>query len=387
MSSIPVVLFCLIFPAFALWLKDRKGILAKLSPIIVCYAAGLIVGNVGILPQGSMATLDLLSTAAVGLSIPLLLFSVDIRRWKELRGKTGLAFILACIAVMAVSTCAHFIFRDRIPDSAKVAGMLVGVYTGGTPNLAAIKTALGVDMTVYLAVNGADIVLSSVYFLFVLTVAQKVFGHIMPAYKAPAGAGIPGPDDNAGLLPEMESATFKGLFGKGFRKSIAGAAVLDVAIVAVGMGVSMLVPREWQTMTAILAVTTLSLASSMSKRVRSIPGTFAAGEYVLYVFCLAVGAMGDFRVLMGAAPEYFLYVALVLFGSFLLHAVLCALFKVDVDTMLVVSTATINSPPFVGLACVALKNRNLLVPGITTGIIGYAVGNYLGIALASILGG
>ncbi|MEN6364284.1 MAG: DUF819 family protein, partial [Rectinema sp.] len=282
---------------------------------------------------------------------------------------------------------AHFIFRDRIPDSAKVAGMLVGVYTGGTPNLAAIKTALGVDMTVYLAVNGADIVLSSVYFLFVLTVAQKVFGHIMPAYKAPAGAGIPGPDDNAGLLPEMESATFKGLFGKGFRKSIAGAAVLDVAIVAVGMGVSMLVPREWQTMTAILAVTTLSLASSMSKRVRSIPGTFAAGEYVLYVFCLAVGAMGDFRVLMGAAPEYFLYVALVLFGSFLLHAVLCALFKVDVDTMLVVSTATINSPPFVGLACVALKNRNLLVPGITTGIIGYAVGNYLGIALASILGG
>ena len=387
MSSIPVVLFCLIFPAFALWLKDRKGILAKLSPIIVCYAAGLIVGNVGILPQGSMATLDLLSTAAVGLSIPLLLFSVDIRRWKELRGKTGLAFILACIAVMAVSTCAHFIFRDRIPDSAKVAGMLVGVYTGGTPNLAAIKTALGVDMTVYLAVNGADIVLSSVYFLFVLTVAQKVFGHIMPAYKAPAGAGIPGPDDNAGLLPEMESATFKGLFGKGFRKSIAGAAVLDGAIVAVGMGVSMLVPREWQTMTAILAVTTLSLAASMSKRVRSIPGTFAAGEYVLYVFCLAVGAMGDFRVLMGAAPEYFLYVALVLFGSFLLHAVLCALFKVDVDTMLVVSTATINSPPFVGLACVALKNRNLLVPGITTGIIGYAVGNHLGIALASILGG
>ncbi|MGB9687051.1 MAG: DUF819 family protein, partial [Rectinema subterraneum] len=65
-------------------------------------------------------------------------------------------------------------------------------------------------------------------------------------------------------------------------------------------------------------------------------------------------------------------------------AALCALFNIDVDTMLIVSTSAICSPPFVGVVAVSLKARKLILPGITTGIIGYAVGNYLGIALAQL---
>ncbi len=77
--------------------------------------------------------------------------------------------------------------------------------------------------------------------------------------------------------------------------------------------------------------------------------------------------------------------AIVLFGSFILHVLLCSLFKIDVDTMLIVSVSAICSPPFVGVVAVSLKARKLILPGITTGIIGYAAGNYLGIALAEAL--
>jgi uncharacterized membrane protein len=37
------------------------------------------------------------------------------------------------------------------------------------------------------------------------------------------------------------------------------------------------------------------------------------------------------------------------------------------------------------VVAVSLKARKLILPGITTGIIGYAIGNYLGIALAQLL--
>lgn len=379
--------FCLAFPALILLLKERVKLLSRWSPLIVCYAAGLLLGNLGILPERAMGVLDGISTGAVALSIPLLLFSVDLSRWRDLAGKTLLAFGLACVAVTLVSALSHLAFKSRISDSWGIAGLLVGVYTGGTPNMAAIKTALGTDMTSYLAVHTSDMVLSALYFLFVLTIARRFFSLFLPAFKDPAAgrAGAQAGMASSAATQAVEETAFSSLFRKGRRGPLGLALLLDLGIVALGLGSSLLVAATWQTMVAILAITSLALGASLLKRVRSIQGSYAAGEYILYIFCLAVGAMGDIGKLIGSAPVYFAYVAVVLFGSFVLHAILCAVFKVDVDTFLVVSTATINSAPFVGLTCVALGNKSLLVPGITAGIMGYALGNYLGIGLAQVL--
>lgn len=392
-ETIAIGAFCLVFPAIVLLVKERVSFFRKWSPLIVCYAAGLVIGNIGVLPERAVGILDGVSTAAVAISIPLLLFSVDIRKWKELAGTTLLAFGLACVAVIVVSAGAYLAFRGAVPDSWGVAGLLVGVYTGGTPNMAAIRTALGTDMTSYLAVHTSDMVLSAAYFLFVLTVAQRFFGLFMRPFgktakaqggHAAARAAVEAEAARSGTQA-TEELHFSALFRKGTRGPLGAALGLDLLIVAGGLGLSLLVPASWQTMVAILSITSLALLSSLMPRVRATRGTYAAGEYVLYIFCLAVGAMGDIGKLVGAAPAYFTYVAVVLFGSFALHALLCWAFRVDVDTFLVVSTATINSAPFVGLTCVALDNKKLLVPGITAGIMGYAFGNYLGIGLAQAL--
>jgi len=155
--------------------------------------------------------------------------------------------------------------------------------------------------------------------------------------------------------------------------------------VGVSLGLSTLVPADSQTMVTILLVTSLALAASFVPSIRALPMTFATGEYFLYVFAVAVGAMGNIMQIFNSAGTYFIYVAIVLFGSFILHVLLCSLFKIDVDTMLIVSVSAICSPPFVGVVAVSLKARKLILPGITTGIIGYAAGNYLGIALAEAL--
>jgi uncharacterized membrane protein len=68
-----------------------------------------------------------------------------------------------------------------------------------------------------------------------------------------------------------------------------------------------------------------------------------------------------------------------------MHFALAALFRIDADTALITSTATIFGPPFIGPVARALRNRELMVSGLTTGIMGYAVGTYLGLAVAWLL--
>lgn len=377
MSSIILVLFVLLFPALALYAKERFPLFAKWSPLITCYVAGLIIGNLGILPDSATNLLDTVSTGAVAFSIPLLLFSVDIKKWKELSGKAILAFVLAALSVILVSSLAHVFFISRAAESWKVAGMLVGLYTGGTPNLAAIKTALGVDRNIYIAVHTSDMVVSALYLLAVMTVAKPLFSRFLPVRNWSTDADA---TDGMG-----SSARLADYFAKNTRMRLLGALGLTLLIVGISLGLSMLFPADQQTMIVVLAITSLALAASLIPAVQAIPMTFQAGEYILYVFCIAVGAMGNFSLLLSNAPTYLIYVAVVLFGSFILHALLCALFKIDVDTMLIVSTSAICSPPFVGVVAVSIKARKLIVPGITTGIIGYAVGNYLGIFLAQAL--
>ncbi len=376
MSDILLILFTLLFPVLLLYLKERVRFMAKWSTLIVCYIAGLALGNIGILPASASALLDTLSSVAVAISIPLLLFSVDIKKWKELSGKAILAFVLAALSVSLVSGIAYAFFRTKSAESANVAGLLVGLYTGGTPNLAAIKTALNVDKNVYLAVHTSDIVLSAIYLLIVMSIAKPILKHILPLKNW---------DGNIASPENLSFTTrFSDYFRKGLWKKIVSGFGLALAIVGVSLGVSMLVPPDFQTMVTILLITSMALTASFVPRIRTLPMTFATGEYFLYVFAVAVGAMGNIAQIFNSAGTYFIYVAIVLFGSFVLHAALCALFNIDVDTMLIVSTSAICSPPFVGVVAVSLKARKLILPGITTGIIGYAVGNYLGIALAQL---
>jgi uncharacterized membrane protein len=69
----------------------------------------------------------------------------------------------------------------------------------------------------------------------------------------------------------------------------------------------------------------------------------------------------------------------------LIHVILSYLFKIDTDTTIITITALSTSPPFVPVVAGALKNKEIIVMGITIGVIGYAIGNYLGIAMAYFL--
>ncbi len=255
--------------------------------------------------------------------------------------------------------------------------MLIGVYTGGTINLAAIGTALRASPSLYVAANTSDIVISALYLFFLITVGQRVIGIFLKPYN---GGGV-----SAKETEIADYSSYKGIFSRGIFPPLLGAFLLAVLIAAAGASLTFFLPQEWGIVLAVLAITTLGIAASFVPGIRRIKKTYHLGQYFILVFCLAIGSMADLGKLAQAIPAVIAYVSLAVFGSMALHVALCALFRVDTDTMIITSVAGICSPPFVPMIASALKNRDIIVPGIVTGIIGWAIGTYLGISFHYLL--
>ena len=74
---------------------------------------------------------------------------------------------IGLFTVVAMIIVGYLIFVDEVDEIWKVSGMLVGVYTGGTPNMAAMKTALNVDQELYLMTHTYEVFLGAIYLIFI----------------------------------------------------------------------------------------------------------------------------------------------------------------------------------------------------------------------------
>jgi len=136
----------------------------------------------------------------------------------------------------------------------------------------------------------------------------------------------------------------------------------------------------------IVAITTLGMLLSLHPRVRSLALSYRMGMYLIYVFCLAVSSLVRFEELAGMDAAVAVFLVVIVFVGLALHALLCRIARVDGDTFMITSVAAVASPPFVPLMARALNNPGAILPGMTTGVIGYALGSYLGISLGLFLG-
>jgi len=129
-------------------------------------------------------------------------------------------------------------------------------------------------------------------------------------------------------------------------------------------------------------LTLSGMGLSLMRPIQRLDLAYRFGMYWIYVFCFTVATMANFDSITDVDPAIIGFILAVVTGSLVLHALFCKLAKVDGDTFMITSVAAICSPPFVPLMAKALNNSSLILSGMTTGIIGYALGNFLGITLA-----
>jgi len=379
--SIQIILmmaFFILMPAVIIFLEGKFKIVKKTGGVLICYILGALVGNVGLLPEEAYKYQDLITQITVPLALPLILFSMDVRKWFKMAGSAITSLLLGLFTVVIMIFVGYWIFADNLPDSWKIAGMLTGIYTGGTPNMAAMKTALNVDTEVYLMTHTYEVALGAIYLIFILSVGQRVFLLWLRPFKSPETGNLKADDTN--LEDDYES--YAGFFTKKTFIPVLLAFGLSVVIFGVSYGLSFLLPKSFNTAAIVLLITTFGILFSFVPRVKNIKKTFQAGMYIILIFCLVVSSMADIRKLVNISFDLFWYVGLAMFGSHILHALLARVFKIDADTVIISGSALICSPPFVPVVAGALRNREVILTGLIVGIAGYAVGNYLGVIVA-----
>lgn len=380
MKLIILSIFYLTAPYIIILLTKRYKILDRIGAVLLCYALGFIIGLADLLPEGSEKVQEIITSATIPIALPLLLFGSRIKDWISLAGRTFLSMFLAVIALIAVVTTAWFSFGEYLPESWQVGGLLIGLYTGGTPNLASIQTALDISPEIYLMVNTYDIFLSAIFLLAIMSTGSKLLSWILPAYKEKKSTYRYKLKYN-GEDPEPYDRFFKKDYFPRFMIAF-GAAIL---IAALSAGISFLFTGGISMLAVILSITTLSLAGSAVPALNKIEKTFEGGMYLILVFSITVASMVNIQDFVNLSPALFWFVTSVIFGSLILHIVFSAIFKVDTDTTIITATALICSPPFVPVVAGVLKNKQIIISGLTVGIIGYAIGNYLGVLMAVFL--
>jgi uncharacterized membrane protein len=316
------------------------------------------------------------------------MFSLNIKRWLKYARKGFLSVALALVSGVVMVTAGFFIWKNSFPDTWKLAGMFEGIYTGGTPNFAALKLILNVDSDRFVVLNTYDMIVGAGLVLFFITVAPRIFRYFLPKFVEKNGIS----SDANEITKETERLDdFSGMLTKKTFLPLLKALGVSVLIAAIGGGLSLTVPQEYlqyKNAVAVLTITTLGILASLIKSINRIEKTFQLGMYLILVFSLTIASSSNLATLISRGMlDLILFITWCYFGSLLLHIILAKIFRIDADNFLITSAAFIFSPPFVPLVANALKNKDVIVTGITGGVIGYMLGNYFGTTLAYFLKG
>jgi uncharacterized membrane protein len=389
MIKVYIILACyIVFPILIIEAFKRWSIVQKIGTVVLAYAVGIIASLCGVFnfstPEitADFAKLQsLMMNVAVPLAIPLMLFNCDFKLWTKALPKTAWALVGGLLAIVISVISGYFIFRNHIPEAAKVSGMMTGIYTGGTMNFTALGNALQVDKTVISIVLAFEMVLTTPYIFFLLGGGFKIFRKLLP-YNDITHKGRS--DEETVETNDVEN--YAGMFEKknfiGMMKGLG----LSLVFLAIGAGLALLITGTLNELVVILTITTLAIIASFFKSVRDLPKTFELGMFFILIFSVIVASMFDINSVRGESLYIGGFVGWIMLMSVILHLIFCRFAKVSGDLFCVSQVGLLCSPPFVPPIAGAMKNKKVLISGIVIGLVGYAVGTYLGTLIALILG-
>lgn len=373
MSIVFSILAVFGLPILVTKFEKKFKLIEWLSPVVCCYGLGILLGNLPGINWDPKAARTF-SEVSVMLALPMLLLATDFPAWFKLAKTTIISFALLIICVMFVSYFSGLWFKDYDPEVWKMTGMLVGVYVGGTANLTAIGKMLNIRDEAFITLNAVDVALGGIYLLFIMSIGVKILTIFLK------------PFDHS-LIPDEEVDVLNWKKLTGIMK--ARNAFILILVCSISVGISLFISKaltgEESAGLIILGLTVIALSLSFIPKIRHFEGSQECGHYFLLAFCVAVGSLANANELLTGKMWYFLFCSTVMFGSIILHFLCCFFLKIDRDTAIITSMAGIFGPAFVAPMSQVLKNRAILVSGITTGLVGIALGNFVGLFVAWLL--
>ncbi|MBD3335511.1 MAG: DUF819 family protein [Candidatus Eisenbacteria bacterium] len=369
------VLVAVVAVFFFLERQFRWKVFQYLPPLIWIYTLPVALSNGGVIPK-SGPLYGALKEHALPIFITLMLLDVDIPAVVRVIGRGVLVMLMGTAGVVLGAPLAYLIFAEKLgPNGWQGLGALAGSWIGGTGNMAAV--AGGIDTPpaeLGLAVLADNLVYIVWLPLLLISRAWAV------RFQRFSGAD---PDRVARM--EEAVSTLRTKSKEVEMHHVVYLVLLGLVVSAASAWLAPLLPvvepvlsqSTWK----ILLVTTFGILLSLTPA-RRIPGSHALAMAVVYVFVASMGAQADLAGL-SRAPWFVAtaYVWIFIHGAFCLLG--ARLFRVDVHTAAIASAANIGGAASAPI--VAAYHRETLIPiAVLMALVGYALGNYLGVVTAQL---
>ena len=359
----------LLCPILIASLFVRYKFIQKVGTVIIAYAIGIIMALTGFIKFEDPVQTQTLSTIqtwimnlSVPLAIPLMLFSCDFKLWTKSLPKTFLSLIGGVSAVVVAIISAFFIFRNQgIENLNNVAGMMTGIYTGGTLNFYALGSALKVEPTIITFVYTFEMLVTFPLIMFIVGGGYKFFRKLMPFKDESTTA-----NETEVRLHDIEDYGNM-LIRRTLPKTLLGL-LISIVFLAIGAGLSFLITGKLHEMIIILTITTLAIIASFFKPIRELPKTFELGMIFILMFSIVVASQFDISVVNYKALPLLFFVLYIMLIAVTLHILFCKIAKVNGDLFTVSITGLLCSPPFIPPVVCAIGNKKVLISGIVVGL-------------------
>jgi uncharacterized membrane protein len=356
------------------FLGEKTRIGSHLTGAVIAILVAITAANLGIIPHSAPAY-GFVFSYIVPVLIPLFLFQADLRKILFETTRTTMAFLLATVGTVAGVTLAALMLdlgglgaAAELPmqqREAAIVGLFASTYIGGSVNYAALGEITGLqrDASFFSAATAADNLFSAVY-LGLLA--------LMPGWKWLAARFVPH-DHEAGEEAELGPVAVTAM---SLTLSVA------VALLIVSLGdwlVSALGLADWRYV--LITGMTLALATAVPNLADRLAGSFEVGVGLSFVFFAAIAAGADVVAMIEVAPMLTVLVLILLSVHALVVFGIGSLCKLSLPELIIASNAAILGATTAPALAATKGWKNLVTPGVLVGVLGYALGTFIGTLL------
>jgi uncharacterized membrane protein len=370
------VLFVIAGGAF---LAERTRIGSHLTGAVIAILTAIVAANLRIIPHSAPAY-DFVFNYFVPILIPLFLFKANLRTIFFETTRMAMAFLIAsagtvagvllAVAVLDLGALASAAATDPALREAGIAGLFTSTYIGGSVNYAALGeiTGLRTDASFFSAATATDNLFSAV-FLGVLA--------LLPGWNWLARRFTTHEHGERQAVAETQETITATSLTLALATSISFVAVGDAVTAALGA------PSARY---AIITALVVTAATFFPRFMEKLHGGFELGVSLAFVFFAAIAAGANLVAMVSIAPILVVLVTILLGIHLLVLLGAGQLFGLTLPELVTASNAAVLGATTAPALAAARGWHDLVTPGVLVGVLGYALGTFIGTGIFHLLG-
>lgn len=377
MSLIPAEQHFAVFTAILVlsamaFASERTVVGQKITGTVVVILLAIAAANIGLIPHSAPAY-SFIFSYVVPMLIPLFLFQADVRRLAREASRTTAAFLVATLGTVAGVVVAALLLdlgqlgaaSDLAAErrEAGIVGLFASTYIGGSVNYAALGeiTGLSKDASFFSAATAADNLFSAVFLSVIALIpgAQWIVRRFAP-HAVSEGVTLKKPEVNPASIVYSLAA--------------AGSIVAVTDLLCWSLDIP-----SWRY--AIMTALSVGIATALPRIRVWFAGAFEIGVALSFTFFAAIAAGADIRAMISVAPLLIVLVVILLSVHLVVLLTLGRKLGLTIPELLTASNAAILGATTAPAMAAAKGWHDQVTPGVLVGVIGYALGTFIGTAL------